>query len=394
PLEEKPLVTWRVKVVIATHTKATWKDASGTTHSLEASMSGREEEAIAASLAAWRSNVVAATRGRVEVQTDIETTAEAVRRLAPKDRFACKAADFPHSPASLAGRFDALLTYVYLGDSFDSAHGSYVETFGEHSVAYGSIAFTKGELLLGAGVLELDVFINQARSRLTRVQGWPPAFVPQLGRHRTVSGPGCFEDPPGSPGHVALAKHIVGEHVTDAMWRSLVAPRPVPNAWNAGDVHDWRLAGPFRWRGEPGTGLEGFEKREELLVWSRDNPKTKLVESADLALAIDRELPGDPDHQLAVAQTWVHVPRALRATLVLGSDDGCRVRVGGKVVHRYPRDRAFTLDDESIPVDLEAGWNSIHVTVENTLQVWRLSLRVRDADGSPIAGVKVAADRP
>ncbi|MDI6783032.1 MAG: DUF2961 domain-containing protein [bacterium] len=79
---------------------------------------------------------------------------------------------------------------------------------------------------------------------------------------------------------------------------------------------------------------------------------------------------------VAYALTYVYSSVARDARLLIGSDDGVKVWVNGKVVHQIICERSALPDMDSVPVQLKAGWNKILLKVENNLGGWGVILRV------------------
>ncbi len=67
------------------------------------------------------------------------------------------------------------------------------------------------------------------------------------------------------------------------------------------------------------------------------------------------------------------------ATLLIGSDDGNRVWVNGKEVHRYRGTRAIGFAQDKVPVQLKSGRNTIVLKVENYSGPGGVALSVQSA---------------
>ena len=69
--------------------------------------------------------------------------------------------------------------------------------------------------------------------------------------------------------------------------------------------------------------------------------------------------------------------------LRFGSDDQAKVWFNGKMVTTYSQNRYAVVDDEIIPITLNAGKNTILVKVCNEEKSWGFYMRVTDTDGKP-----------
>jgi len=81
------------------------------------------------------------------------------------------------------------------------------------------------------------------------------------------------------------------------------------------------------------------------------------------------------ENVLAYAYTTVIAEKAGKSYIGLGSDDGVRVWLNGKLVHDNYIKRATTKDEDIIPVNLLKGTNTILVKVEQGIGGWSFALR-------------------
>ena len=80
--------------------------------------------------------------------------------------------------------------------------------------------------------------------------------------------------------------------------------------------------------------------------------------------------------------------RGLR--LLVGSNDGTKVYLNGKQVHKYPFPHSFVPDQDVVPdIALNAGLNVLVFKVVNEFVDWKGSIRFTDAQGNPVQGIKV-----
>ena len=80
--------------------------------------------------------------------------------------------------------------------------------------------------------------------------------------------------------------------------------------------------------------------------------------------------------------------------MLLGSDDGVKVWINGSVVWINDVYRGCIIDQDSFPIALAQGWNSIMVKVTNGKSAWRFTVRVCDSNGNSLPGVTYSVNRP
>jgi len=90
------------------------------------------------------------------------------------------------------------------------------------------------------------------------------------------------------------------------------------------------------------------------------------------------------DNAVAYAFATATRARATRQYLSLGSDDGLRVWVNGKLVHDHLVPRGVGLDQDLVLVDFETGENTLLLKVENGAGAWGFSCRLMEE--SALAG--------
>jgi hypothetical protein len=84
------------------------------------------------------------------------------------------------------------------------------------------------------------------------------------------------------------------------------------------------------------------------------------------------------ENAVAFAQTWLRAPAAGRYAYTLGTDDGCRLWVGGELVFEDPARRSASPMQQIGLLDLEAGWNRVLLGVENGTGGFGVYLRILD----------------
>ena len=80
--------------------------------------------------------------------------------------------------------------------------------------------------------------------------------------------------------------------------------------------------------------------------------------------------------------------------MLLGSDDGIAVWVNGQRAFVFEAMRACVLDENIVPVELVAGWNSILVKVTQYGGAWVFALRMLSTSRTPLTDARYALDNP
>ncbi len=89
----------------------------------------------------------------------------------------------------------------------------------------------------------------------------------------------------------------------------------------------------------------------------------------------------DPYEMVVVyALTYVYSPRAATVPFLLGSDDGVKVFLNGKEIHRYLAVRVAAPDQDRIPLALKEGWNALLLKIENNYGGYNFYARIIDRE--------------
>jgi serine/threonine protein kinase len=135
-------------------------------------------------------------------------------------------------------------------------------------------------------------------------------------------------------------------------------------------VQEFLVVGPF------GDNLAEVQPPEENPdpAAEYDGKKWKLAQ-ANTAGYLDLRAIFAADYVSVYAMTFVHSPRPQKVPMWLGSDDGVRVWVNGKLVHEVERNRKATANEDKVNVELNQGWNKVLVKVINVTGPHGLYLR-------------------
>jgi len=121
----------------------------------------------------------------------------------------------------------------------------------------------------------------------------------------------------------------------------------------------------------------------DALGWRRLEAKEDVV---DLN-AVIRRAPA-----VVYAMTFVESPDARETLLRLGSDDGVKVWLNGRLAHRHAVHRSVARDQDAVPLRLERGRNRLLFKVRNDDGGYALMARLSDPDGALRVGFAPAPE--
>jgi hypothetical protein len=93
---------------------------------------------------------------------------------------------------------------------------------------------------------------------------------------------------------------------------------------------------------------------------------------------------------VAYAFTYVYSPENQVLPLLLGSDDGVKVFLNGKEIHRVLMVRVAEPDQDNVPLHLVKGWNRLLLKIENNFGGYNFFARIPD----PSKSLKFNASKP
>ena len=167
-----------------------------------------------------------------------------------------------------------------------------------------------------------------------------------------------------------------------------------------GLIHDWLLFGPYP---NPKDG-SGFDKEyvdpatvdfTEAGGWKSIPPNkySNLVSYRSPYLNFTTCF-DQTEWVFAYAGTYVYSAAAQNVKLAIGSDDGMKAWMNGKLVAAHDIGRGAALDQDLTSVALNAGWNKLLIKVTQGVGGWGLYARFLDDKGNPVHNLKVSATKP
>ena len=185
----------------------------------------------------------------------------------------------------------------------------------------------------------------------------------------------------------------------DARERAAKAAPPPAGPPGPGFVRVWLVAGPFAAPDRKGHAVsfppeagpidpkQEFKGPTAPVRWQVHASPTDYV---DLARLFKTE-----DPAVGYAVGWVRAAKPGPAVLSLGSNDGIKAWVNGKVIVDLPVSRSAAPGPDRVACDLAAGWNGVRVKVDNTGGPWGFYLEGRDPTGDkPLTGLEARATPP
>jgi len=190
------------------------------------------------------------------------------------------------------------------------------------------------------------------------------------------------------------------KHKSSTEMRPLIAGDP-------GAIRQWLVLAPFPFDGGAGLNVLKQQISNEARLRPREGERpasapaglacsaVRLGEDSyhlDFKELVNKAKPGaDTDHQVAYAVAYI-VSESPQTGLMLlvGSDDTARIYLNEKEIYRQLDPRSWQPDrDEVSGVNLKAGLNVLVFKVANETGPWGGSVRLLDAAGQPVKGIKV-----
>jgi hypothetical protein len=175
-----------------------------------------------------------------------------------------------------------------------------------------------------------------------------------------------------------------------------------------GFVTNWLVVGPFPnpgdrpdnkgfntdylkdYGGEPGyvptNGMEVKDPNGAILKWQQYQSTDALINFFDVPFL---KLEAGQEDVLCYCACWLESDADKDVDIRVGSDDGYKLWLNGKeigVVHEY---RSSGLDQETYKVKLNKGKNLVMIKVDQDYGEFEFMLRVVDASGKEVPGIKV-----
>jgi len=194
---------------------------------------------------------------------------------------------------------------------------------------------------------------------------------------------------PTRPAEAKAALQRVASSTKNANLRAEAAKALDAMDQYVGYLTAWLVAGPYREQGKECTQL--FD-----VAFPPEKPDAKdvawkpLPPPADPALIWQADLGGivGGDHCVAYLKTRVFSPAARKVRLDIGTDDGIKLWVNGKLVHANNAVRGLTPGADKAEAELREGWNDFFVKITQHTMGCGACIRVRGTDGAILDGLR------
>jgi HEAT repeat protein len=93
-------------------------------------------------------------------------------------------------------------------------------------------------------------------------------------------------------------------------------------------------------------------------------------------------------------RTWVHCDAEQAARLDVGTDDGNKVWLNGKLVHANNAGGPAVPGEHKVPVTLQEGWNALLLKVTHDTGTWQFCFAIRKPNGGKLDGLGIRASEP
>jgi HEAT repeat protein len=143
-------------------------------------------------------------------------------------------------------------------------------------------------------------------------------------------------------------------------------------------VTDWEVSGPYVQKGKNYAALFDIVFAPEIdggnnAKWQKMPAGTDTAQPwfLDLLKALD-----GGEQRVAYLRTSLEWPAEQRVTLRIGSDDGVKLWINGRLVHANNVARGFTPDQDSATATLKKGENILLMKITQNSMPWGASLRI------------------
>jgi hypothetical protein len=154
-------------------------------------------------------------------------------------------------------------------------------------------------------------------------------------------------------------------------------------------ITSWQVSGPYQQDGKDFTAL--FD-----IAFGPEKPDAQGVSWRILPAGTDPKQPWLLDllkflggeSRVAYVRTRVYSDKDQPARLEMGSDDGVKAWLNGKVIHANNVPRAVTVNSDKVNITLKQGWNTLMLKITQNNQGWEFCARIVTPDGGKVDGLK------
>lgn len=160
-----------------------------------------------------------------------------------------------------------------------------------------------------------------------------------------------------------------------------------------GHIMEWQLAGPYLKEGRKGADLFDVAFPPERPGAERvDWKPAKAGSNAGKPYIVEMDKILKGNERACYLRVQVFSPRDRAARLDIGSDDGVKAWLNGKLVRANNALRGVGVAQEKVKVTLKKGWNRLMLKVTQGGGEWSACARFRQPDGSAIEDLETKAE--
>jgi len=120
--------------------------------------------------------------------------------------------------------------------------------------------------------------------------------------------------------------------------------------------------------GEAGLDFTVISKKDQAITW-------RTIKSDNFAIDLIKEF-GEKEFAVIYAYTEINVSVEQKVLLGIGSDDGVKVWLNGKLIHENWLSRGVQADNDLVPAILQQGVNRLLLKVQNIQGEWGFACRI------------------
>lgn len=156
----------------------------------------------------------------------------------------------------------------------------------------------------------------------------------------------------------------------------------------------WQVSGPYRQAGKDYSALFDIvfppEQAGAQATWK--TAQTPADPSKSFTVDLLKEWPGE--QCVAYARVSFECPRPQTAMMELGSDDGAKIWLNGKLVHANNVARPIQPESDKVKIGLKNGRNDLLLKITQNNLGWEFCVRLLAEDGGPVEGLTVLNGNP
>ena len=265
--------------------------------------------------------------------------------------------------------------YVNMANLVASASGGKADEMYEQALALAKSAAEKRSVLAGLAAAHSPKALKLVEEQLNDPQVRAEA---EMALVKVAAN--CRQTAP-SEARAALKK-LIASTKNKAIARQAAAVIAEMDKYK-GFITTWLGTGPYT-KGDPFTTAYPPEKDLASVKW-------KVLSRGVGPQVIDLERAiGRGNNRAAYMLTHIWSPTDQDVRLELGTDDGVKVWVNGKLVHSNNAIRPVRVGQDKVKAHLKKGWNRVLVKISQAGGQWAFCFRVCRPDGRALDGLRVS----